>query len=388
MAPEPVPFHIDVDRAAVADLGRRIRDTRWSSDFGNDDGRYGLTSTWLRSMAKHWSEEFDWKAQEATLNAWPQFRVSIDGVPIHFVHVESPDPNAIPIMLSHGWPWTFFDWMQVVDRLADPRRHGIAADVSFDIVVPSLPGFGFSSPLTTTGVDTRAIGRLLLRLMREVLGYDSFVVAGGDFGASLSADIAHRNPEAVKGLWLTLPRLPGVDLRTIGEGDFADHEQWMLDRAREARQVIQSHVATATHEPQTLAYALADSPMGLAAWIWARRKHWSDNGGDIHSAFSRDFLCTTASIYWFTETIGSSLRIYIEQLGNPRNNVLSDQRPLVKVPTAFAVFPKELLFLPRAVAGELTNLARWQVMPAGGHFAPAEQPDLVAADLVDFVAGL
>lgn len=369
-------------------MQRRLRATRWAEDFGNDDWRYGVERGWLAEMVSYWSDEFDWRAQEATINRLPHYRTEIDGVPIHFVHVRGGGPDPVPLVLTHGWPWTFWDWKDVIGPLADPGAHGGDPALSFDVVVPSLPGVGFSTPLRTTGLNARRVAELWVKLMREVLGYRRFAAGGCDWGAIVTAELGHAHAEHLTGVWLTLPMLPGVNLRELAPEAFAPEERWMVQRAAEARPVIQSHRTVHQYEPQTIAYALADSPTGTAAWIWSRRRDWSDCGGDVLSAFDRDFLCTTASIYWLTGTIATSLRLYWEQFTPAPPPPLHDRERVIDVPTGFAVFPKELLMLPREMASRLTDLRRWSVMPRGGHFAPSEQPQLVARELRAFFGDL
>ena len=385
---EPVPFTVAIPDEQLEDMRRRIRTTRWAPDFGNEAWTYGVERGWLEEMARYWSEEFDWREQEAAINRFPQFRTVIDGVPIHYIHIRGRGPNPRPIVLTHGWPWTFWDWKDVIEPLVDPAAHGGDPATAFDVVVPSLPGYGFSTPLTTTGINARSVAGLWVKLMRDVLGYDRFGAAGGDWGAVVTAELGHSHPEQLSGVWLTLPMLPGVNLRELKPADFAADEQWMVEQAARARPVIQSHRTVHQYEPQTIAYALADSPVGTAAWIWSRRRDWSDNDGDVLSVFDRDFLCTTASIYWLTATISTSLRLYYEQFRKGPPPPLHDRRRVIDVPTGFGVFPRDLLLLPRARAAEMTNLHRWSVLPRGGHFAPSEEPQLVVDELRAFFASL
>ncbi len=339
-------------------------------------------------MVRYWSEEFDWRAQEAAINRFPNYLVELDGIPIHFIHARGNGPNPRPLILTHGWPWTFWDWKDVIGPLTDPAAHGGDAASSFDVVVPSLPGAGFSTPLSTTGLHARRVAELWVTLMRDVLGYDRFGAGGCDWGSVVTAELGHTRPDAITGVWLTLPALPGVNLRDVVPEMYADDERWMLERMAQARSVIQAHLTVHTYEPQTISYALADSPTGTAAWIWSRRRDWSDNDGDVLAVFDRDFLCTTASIYWLTGTIATSLRLYREQLMPAPPAPLHDRRPAIEVPTAFAVFPREVLLIPRSLAAELTNLQRWSLMPRGGHFGPSEQPALVVRELQEFFAPL
>jgi pimeloyl-ACP methyl ester carboxylesterase len=256
---EPVPFTVAIPDEQLEDMRRRIRTTRWAPDFGNESGRYGIERGWLEELARYWSEDFDWRAQEAAINRFPQFRTEIDGVPIHFVHVRGRGPNPKPLILTHGWPWTFWDWKDVIGPLVDPAAFGGDPATSFDVVVPSLPGYGFSTPLATTGINARSVAGLWVKLMRDVLGYDRFAAGGGDWGAVVTAEIGHGYAEHLTGVWLTLPMLPGVNLRGLSPDDFAPDEQWMVEQIARARPVIQAHRTVHQYEPQTIAYALADS---------------------------------------------------------------------------------------------------------------------------------
>jgi pimeloyl-ACP methyl ester carboxylesterase len=370
----PEPFTVAIPDAELDDLRRRIESTRWADDFANDDWAYGVERGWLEEMTGYWAGGFDWRAQEEAINAFPQFRVELDGVPVHFVHVRGSGEGRIPLVLTHGWPWTFWDYKAVIRPLAD---------AGFDVVVPSLPGYGFSAPLRIPGIALRRIGELWVALMRDVLGYDRFAAAGGDWGAAVSAELGHAHAEHLLGVYLTMATWPGQDLAALVPERFAEDEQWMLPRLAEAARLAASHMAVQRSDPQTLAYALADSPVGTAAWLWERRRGWSDCDGDVLSVFDRDFLCTTASIYWFTGTIGTSFRLYYEHFagGWPPCH---DRTPIVEAPTGIGVFPKDMLLVPRALAEQDTNLVRWSVLPRGGHFAPAEQPELVVEELEAF----
>ena len=380
----PVPFTIDVPDAQVERMRQRLRDTRWAEDFGNETWRYGVERGWLEDMGRYWADEFDWRAQEAEINRLPQFKVVIDGVPIHYVHVRGKGPNPMPLILTHGWPWTFWDWKDVIGPLSDPAAYGGDPADAFDIIVPSLPGFGFSVPLQKTGVGIREIGVIWTKLMRDVLGYPQFAAAGGDWGALVTSELGHAHAQHVTGIYMFLPYMPGMDsLLSVPREEFAPEEAWMADRAAEAVPLITSHVAVHVHDPQTLAYALADSPIGTAAWIWERRRAWSDCGGEVVAHFGLDFLCTTASIYWLTNSIGSSLRIYTEQFSRPWPTV-HDGKPMIPVPTGFAVSPKEVIMIPRTWVEERCNLQRYTIFPRGGHFAPSEYPDQVIGECRTF----
>jgi pimeloyl-ACP methyl ester carboxylesterase len=380
------PFEIAIPEADLEELRMRLARIRWADDFGNEDWRYGVERCWLEDMIRYWREDYDWRAQEREMNRFAHFRVTIDGVPLHFLHVPGKGANPMPLLLIHGWPWTFMDFHALIGPLTDPAaHHGDAAD-AFDLIIPSLPGFGFSMPLITTGLGGEQTAELLWRLMTEVLGLSRFAVAGGDFGAMLSGQIAHAHPEELIGVLATIPLIPGfLDLSAFKPEDYATDEQWMLTRKAEASRLIVSHLTVHSNDPQTLAYGLVDSPVGTAAWLWERRRAWSDCGGDLLSVHDRDFLCTLASIYWLTRTIATSLRIYWEQLNSPRlNGLLHHRKPVIEVPTAYAIHPKEVVLVPRSVAAANTNLQRWTVMPRGGHFGFAEQPAGLTSELRTF----
>ncbi|CAN5227267.1 epoxide hydrolase [soil metagenome] len=383
------PFQVAIPESDLEDMKSRIRNTRWAPDFGNEDWGYGVERGWLEDMTRYWSEEFDWRDQERQINEFPQFMVEIDGIPIHFIHVKGKGPSPKPLILSHGWPWTFWDWRKVILPLSDPAAYGGNAEDAFDIIVPSLPGFGFSVPLRDTNVGARKIADLWHLLMTDVLGYERYCAGGGDWGSTITGEIGHGYPESVIGVWLTLPNIPGVKLWEITGDDFAPDEKWMWERSLDARPTIQSHSAVHRKEPQTIAYGLVDSPVGTAAWLWGRRRDWGDHNGDVLSLFDRDFLCTTASIYWLNKSIATSMRIYHDHyLGGQPPEARHDREVAIEVPTAFAVFPKELLLLPRQVAERKTNLVRWEVQPKGGHYPPSEQPELVIHELTEFFRGL
>lgn len=383
----PVPFTIDIPQADLDDLRRRLLATRFAPEIPGDGWKYGVDRSWLQSMVSTWANEYDWRTHEAQMNSYPNFRVEIDGIPIHFLHIRGKGPNPRPLIATHGWPWTFWDMRGLIEPLTNPASVGGRPEDSFDLVIPSLPGFAFSNPLQTHGVNVRRVAELWVKLMRDCLGYDRFGAYGGDWGAIVTSELGHAHAQHLTGVYMSLPVIPGVNRRELAPDAFGPDEDWMVRRTAEVDWLIRSHVTVHTHDPQTLAYALADSPVGTAAWIWERRRAWSDCDGDVESVFSRDELITLASIYWLTGAIGPSLRIYFEHF-NGGWPPLHDRIPIVEAPTGFAIFPKELVLLPRSVAAKYSNLHRWTLMPKGGHFGPAEQPLAVAAELTAFFGSL
>jgi pimeloyl-ACP methyl ester carboxylesterase len=379
----PEPFTVEIPEADLADMRARLASTRWAD---NADWRYGVERGWLEEMVRYWRDEYDWRAQEREINRLAQFRVEIDGVPLHFVHIKGKGTNPTPLILIHGWPWTFMDYQRLVGPLTDPVAHGGGAADAFDVVIPSLPGHGFSMPLATTGLDIPRHAELFTKLMSDVLGYDRFGVAGGDWGAAMSNWMAHAYPEKVIGVLASIPYYPGLDLADLTPDTFAADEQWMLDRRIGSIGTAASHFVVQSTDPQTLAYALVDSPVGTAAWLWERRRSWSDCEGDLLTVHDKDFLCTLASIYWLTGTIGTSLRTYWEHVraGGLPMKPLHDRTPAIEVPAAYAIAPHEVMLVPRGLAEKHTDLRRWTVLPKGGHFAFSEQPQLLTTELREF----
>ena len=381
---EPERIHIEFGADAVADLRDRLAGTRWPGDYGNDDWRYGANQEWMQETLDYWRDGFDFTAFESALNRWDHYRVVLDDVPIHYLHARGNGPAPVPLVLTHGWPWTFWDFQHVIGPLSDPAAYGGDPADAFDVIVPALPGYPLSGPLTKTGVNVRATAALWVELMQGVLGYGRFGVHGGDWGASVTAQLAHEYADRLIGAHLSLPVLLSVSYYSglTPEMYGPDEEGW-YEKMQDRMATANAHVAVHTTDPQTLAYAFNDSPAGLAAWILERRRLWSDNDGDVFDAISRDDLLAGLSLYWFGQSIGTSMRYYWEQWKNPVR-IVHDRMPELEAPTAIAVFPDDLVFVPRAVAERHTNLHRWTVMPRGGHFAAAEEPDLLVDDLRAF----
>ena len=377
-------FEIAIPDEVLDDLHRRLIHSRWPLDPGNEDWRYGTNRAWLQELVAYWRDGYDWRIHEAAMNRFDHFRVVIDEVPVHFIHRRGVGPSPLPIVLTHGWPWTFWDFGEVIDALADPGAHGGDPADAFDVVVPSLPGYGFSVPLERTGVTVRTTAALWVRLMSDVLGYERFGAHGGDWGASVTAQLGHEFPERMIGVHLSLPVLLRVSYYSgLAAEQYAPNEEGWFERMQQRMATAESHVAVQSRDPQTLGYALNDSPVGLAAWILERRRAWSEHDGDVFDALSRDFLITNVMLYWVTESITSTMRYYWE---NWRESVrvVHDRVPAIEAPTAIAVFPNDLVFVPRRLAERYTNLVQWNEMPRGGHFAAAEEPDLIVEDLRSF----
>jgi len=389
------PFTVRVPDAVLDDLRERLARRRLPDDFGNEDWSYGFNGAYMDELLGYWGDGFDWRAQEAAINAYPQFRVELDDVPIHFIHVRGSGPDPAPLVLTHGWPWTFWDFHKVIGPLSDPGAHGGDPADAFDVIVPSLPGFGFSSPLRKTGVTHAVTADLWVRLMQDVLGYDRFAAHGSDKGVIVSMAMGHKYADRLLGIHVTGPTLPSifnvdrpwadvlgraVELRSKQGISRAALLQWERPRA--------THVAVHTVEPQTMAYGLEDSPAGLAAWLLSRRRSWSDCHGDLESVYTRDELLTHLTIYWVTRTIGTSMRMYKESadLQWQRSH---DRTPLVEAPIGFSVFAPDN---PPGTGWEhLPNEYDVRLLreyDRGGHFAAAERPDVIVTDIRDTFRGL
>lgn len=381
------PFRIDVPQREIDALRTRLATTRWAPELDNADWCYGVNGAYLRELMTYWQDGFDWRAQEARINSFPQFRTEIDGVPIHFIHVRGKGPNPVPIVLNHGWPWTFWDLKDVIMPLADPAAHGGDPEDAFDVIVPSLPGFAFSGPLPRTGVGYVETADMWVRLMGE-LGYARFVTQGGDAGAFVSARLGHAHPGSIIGVHLSMPVLPGVPNDAGDPADFTPEERAMAEGDTDRGQAASISVLINASDPQTLAWAMHDSPVGQAAWMLLRRRAWSDCHGDVETKFDKDTLLTHFSLYWFTNSfVGSEL--FCRASGFPQPPALAnDIKPEISVPTAVAVMPKDLMHRPRALVAAHSDLRQWTLFPGGGHFAPAEEPTLITEDIRSFVRPL
>jgi len=381
-------FRIAIPDDSLEDLRSRLLRWRRAADFANADWRYGMQGDYLEALVDCWLHRYDWRAHETRMNAFDHFRVAIDGIPIHFMHVRGRGPAPIPLVLTHGWPWTFWDFEKVLRPLSDPAAFGGDPADAFDLVVPSLPGFGFSSPLRTPGVGVARTAELWDTLMRSVLGYERYAAQGGDWGALVTAAVGHLAPDHLIGVHESMGGFLGLDYAAIPWEECAPEERDWPERMARKATVISSHMAVHTTDPQTLAFALEDSPVGLAAWIVERRRSWSDCGGDVERRFSKDDLLTTVSLYWHTRTIGTSMRFYWESMGGARWKPVREVSPAVPVPSGFAVFLEDNILVPRKTAERHANVKRWTVMPRGGHFAPAEEPGLLVDDIRSFFRGL
>ncbi|AJK50288.1 epoxide hydrolase family protein [Burkholderia plantarii] len=373
----PRTFRIDIPQAQLDDLHRRLRAARLPAALDAERWDDGASLAFMRRLADHWLHRFDWRAQEARLNRLPHFLANLDGLDIHFIHQRGTGPAPLPLVLTHGWPGSFVEMEHVIPMLADPAAHGGDAADAFHVVVPSLPGFGFSAPPAGPGMGAWRVAGLWRALM-QALGYERFAAQGGDIGAAVSMWLARRFPEQLIGLHLNY--VPGSYRPPLGAGmpPVTGAEQAYLDTAAAWSASEGAYAAEQGTKPQTLAYAMTDSPLGLAAWIVEKFRAWSDCDGDLERVFTLDELLTDISIYWFGGMLDASFRIYKENRARP---LAFDAAERVIPPLGMAAFPRELPTPPRSWLERVFDVRRWTAMPRGGHFAALEQPGLLVEEI-------
>ncbi|HEU5030367.1 MAG TPA: epoxide hydrolase [Spirillospora sp.] len=363
---------IPVSDAELDDLRARLERTRWPAAWPAAAWEAGTDAGELRRLVDRWTHGYDWRAHEAAINALPSHFADIGGTPVHYLRYDGERPGALPIVLTNGWPSSFLEMTGLAERLAAPSRFGGDAADAFTVIVPSLPGFGFSPQ--RPALDAEQTHDLWHRLMHGELGFDRYAAHGGDLGAGITSRLAEAHPEALAGIHLMAVASPA------SYGDVTPEEQAYLDSVAAWSAQEGGYQHEQSTRPLTLSYGLADSPVGLLAWIVEKYRAWSDSGGDLSSRFSDDFVLTQASLYWFTQTISTSFRPYYEYASG-----LTRRVERVDVPTAVALFPADLTHPPRSWAERIYNVVRYTEMPRGGHFAAHEEPDLLAADITDFL---
>jgi len=371
------PFTVEVADEVLDDLRARLARTRWPEPLPGPGWTYGVDRGYLRELVGYWEGSFDWRARERWLNGFAQFMAEIDGQIVHFVHERGRGPRPLPLVLTHGWPSCYVELLKLVPLLTDPAAHGGDEADSFDIVVPSLPGFAFSGRPPRPGLVTaRSMGELWARLMGDCLGYSRFGAQGQDIGGAVSISLASQHPELVCGLHLT-----GVLTFPPKDRPISEEGQAFLARQQHFRDAEGGYAHQQGTYPQTLAYGLNDSPAGLAAWIVDKFRTWSDCDGDVERRFSKDELLTITTLYWVTGSINSSFLFYYDSRHDPE----PPQPIRVDVPVGIALSPKENPVTgPREWAEQSYNIARWTEMPRGGHFPAAEEPELLATELREF----
>lgn len=363
------PFTINIPQQDIEDLHSRLRQTRWPDQIPGTEWRYGAKTAYIEQLCQYWANDYDWRKHEAELNRYPQFTTQIDDHDIHFIHARSKHPNARPLLISHGWPGTIVEFIKIIEPLIDPEKHGGTAADAFHVICPSLPGYGFSSTTKREQVDTLAMAQMFAELMSR-LGYKKYIAQGGDWGAIITSNIGIVDADHLYGIHLNMPfgfpitTDPNEGLNQAELDDVAAMGQF--EAMETGYQKIQGT------KPQTLAVGLNDSPAGLCAWITEKFHNWMDCDGDIESVLDKDELLTNISIYWFTQSIGSSTRLYYEVTQNARLKFL--EQP-VQVPVGVARYPKEVMRFPRKWCDNVySDIVQWQSFEKGGHFAAMERP--------------
>lgn len=370
------PFHVDIPESDLLDLRDRLARTRWPTALPGADWDRGVPVDYLQGLAHYWRDGYDWRKHEAQLNQHPQFTTTIDGQNVHFLHVRSPEPAALPLIITHGWPGSIVEFLDIIGPLTDPAAHGGDPADAFHVVAPSIPGFGFSGPTHNAGWDTARVARAWAELMRR-LGYERYGAQGGDTGAMVSPQLGRIDSDHVVGVHVN--SLVTFPTGQAGElDDLSDADQKRLELMQRWQNELSGYAILQSTRPQTLAYALTDSPVGQLAWIVEKFKDWTDPAAELpEDAVDRDRLLTDVSLYWLTATAGSSANIYYEgarswgQTSEPST-----------VPTGVAVFPMDVTIRP--IAEREHNIVHWSEFDRGGHFAAMEAPDLLINDIHTF----
>jgi pimeloyl-ACP methyl ester carboxylesterase len=376
------PFTVAVPDVELQALRQRLQQTRWPDRETVQGWEQGVPLAYARELSRYWAEDYDWRPFEALLNSWPQFSTDIDGIDIHFIHRRSPEPGALPLILSHGWPSSIAEFRKVIDKLADPVAHGGRAEDAFHVVVPSLPGYGFSGKPTGSGTSVEKIGRMWGQLMAR-LGYQRYVAQGGDWGSMITQSIGQSETAHCAGIHVTMP-IVAPDPDTMG--DLTDFEQGALDAMTYYSQSDSGYSKLQSTRPQTLSYALADSPVGQMAWIVEKYHSWMDceRDGVKHpeNVLGKDELLDTVTIYWLSNSAASSARLYWESFGTPNLEPID-------MPVGCSIFPGEIFRSSRRWAEKrFSQLIYWNQLERGGHFAAQEVPDVFVKELRDCFAQL
>jgi pimeloyl-ACP methyl ester carboxylesterase len=378
MAASPEPFIMAVPEALLEDLRQRLALTRWPDEIPGSGWHYGANLAYVKELVHYWQYQYDWRAQERLLNGFSQYCVQLEDITLHYIHQPGVGPAPMPLLLSHGWPGSIYEFVHVIGPLTDPARYGGDPRDAFTVVAPSLPGYGFSHVPNQRRLNIEEIAALFQRLMTEVLGLTRFGAQGGDWGAFITGRLGYTYPQNLIGIHLNMvPVAPHPSERTnlsaAEEAFVTASEAWRAEET--GYQWIQGT------KPQTLAYALNDSPAGLAAWITEKFYSWTDSHGNIESRVSKDALLTNIMLYWVTQTINSSFWLYYQMRHQPWRLGRGER---ITVPTAVAAFPREIIRPPREWAARVCNLQRWTPMTAGGHFAALEEPQALVEDIRAF----
>ena len=372
------PFRIAVDESVLTDLRERLARTRLPDEIPGSGWTYGTDLAYLRDLVAYWRDRYDWRKAEAALNRFPQFRARVADLGIHFIHRHGVGPKPLPLVITHGWPGSVSEFMEIIEPLADPASHGGDAADAFDVIAPSMPGYGFSDHPKEPGMSPEKIAALWVELMRG-LGYERFAAQGGDWGAMVTTYLGLRHPAHLVGIHLNMVAAVPNDTRSM-DGVSAEEAADLVDARRFLKDETGYQRIQGT-KPQTLAYGLNDSPAGLAAWIVEKFRTWSDCGGDLDRSFTKDQLLTNIMLYWLPETANSACRLYYEAM---HTGTWALRGVRIDVPTGVAIFPKEMVRPPRRWVEETYDLKRFTRFESGGHFAAMEKPKALVEDVRAF----
>jgi pimeloyl-ACP methyl ester carboxylesterase len=376
------PFKVAVSDEVLKDLRERLDRTRFPDEVPDTGWEYGTNLAYMKELVEYWRTRYDWRKHEAELNRFAHYKTNIDGLDIHFIHEPGRGPNPKPLLLSHGWPGSVYEFMRIIPMLTDPAAHGGDPNQSFTVIAPSLPGYGFSGHPVVRAFNIQAIAETFDKLMTGVLGFKRYCAQGGDWGSAITSRLGEVHGDHLYGIHLNLIFVGG---HTRTKGDLSQEEKVFLADMDHFRREETGYQGIQGTKPQTLAYGLNDSPAGLAAWITEKFRTWTDCGGDLERRVTKDQLLSNIMIYWTGQSINSSTRLYYEARHHPWR---PDPEKRIETPTAAAIFPGEILKPPRQWAEAAFNIQRWTVMPRGGHFAAMEEPELLANDIRAFFSGL
>ena len=376
------PFKVEISDKYLQNIYSKVKNYQWHEMPDDGGWNYGTNLEYMKEISKYWIEKFDWRKTEKEINKFKNFKSNIDGIDIHFIHEKGSGSNPKPLLLSHGWPGSIVEFLDIIDKLAHPEKFGGKEEDSFDVIVPSLPGYGFSGR-PANPIGPRKMSSIFNSLMTNVLGYKKYIAQGGDFGGTIATWLAYDFPNNMLGIHINI-----LIIRHPDGPQTKEEKEWQ-ERFKKEQRIEDGYRTQQATKPQTLSYAMMDSPVGVAAWIIEKMRGWSDiKNGDIESVYSKDILLSNIMIYLVTKTFNTASWIYYGRREEGGRTLPKEHLPL-KVPTAVALFPKEYLeWAPRSYVERIYNIQRWTKMPKGGHFAALEQPELLIKDIRDFAKSL
>ena len=372
------PFKVEISNEILQNINSKVKNYQWHEMPDDGGWDYGTNLDYMKEFAEYWSSKFDWKKTEEKINKFRNFKTNIDGIDIHFIHEKGSGSNPKPLLLNHGWPGSIVEFLDIIDQLAHPENYGGNIEDSFDVIVPSLPGYGFSGR-PSRPIGPRKMASIFNSLMTNSLSYEKYISQGGDFGGTICTWLAYDFPESLLGIHIN------ILITRHPDGPQTKEEIEWQERFKLEQRIEDGYRTQQSTKPQTLSYAMMDSPVGVAAWMIEKMRGWSDiKDGNIESVYSKDILLSNIMIYLVTKTFNTSTWIYYGRREEGGRSLPKDHLPL-KVPTAIAKFPKEYLeWAPRSYVERIYNVKQWTNMPAGGHFAALEKPDLLIKDIREF----